>query len=317
VDGLEQAMRILVTGSAGTLGGPLVTELRKRGHEVTGADLRHWPGEIRTDVAEPFQIMRTFKRVRPEVCYHLAGEFGRINGEDYVEQLWRTNCLGTRNVIDCCKPFNTRLIFASSSEAYGNIGERTESPLQELDTTDLVPAFYNEYALTKWTNEKQIEIAVSQHKLRATILRFFNVYGPGEYYSDYRSVVCLFIYRALKGLPITVYSETKRSFLYIDDWVQAVANVLDVTDDTFNIASTRSVTMKALMAMVVNEVVEACPGCAVEVANSITWLDTEPHNVRDKVADITKAAKVLGLRDSVSLEEGIRRTVDWMREVYP
>jgi len=238
----------------------------------------------------------------------MAGEFGRINGNNYWEQLWRTNCIGTKNIIEACRNYNTRLIFASSSEAYGNMTRRNIRPLREEDLNDHLPDFFNEYALTKFTNEQQIKIAHRNHDLKSTILRFFNVYGPGEYYSDYRSVVCLFIYRALKGLPITVYSETRRSFLYIDDWVRAVANVLDVPDNTFNIASTRSVTMNKLMHMVGNVV--------GEVLVNVSWKDTELHNVRDKVANVDKAAKLLGLTDSVSLEEGIKRTVEWMRIQY-
>lgn len=309
--------RILVTGSAGTLGTRLATELRARGHEVTGADLRHWPEERRMDIRIWRQVKDAIDIGCYDVCYHLAGEFGRVNGEHYHEQLWETNCIGTHNVIQACADRRVRLIFASSSEAYGDIPDRVFTILDESVLDEHVPRFNNEYSLTKWANERQVEMAVRNHGLKATILRFFNVYGPGEYYSDYRSVVCLFIYRALKGLPIAVYSETRRSFLYIDDWVRAVANVLDVPDDTFNIASTRSVNMSELMAMVVNEVCEVCPGMAVKIANSITWKNTEPHNVRDKVANVDKAARLLGLTDSVSLEEGIKKTVSWMREVYP
>src|SRR6267142_2897119 len=259
--------RILVTGSAGTLGTRLVTELRARGHEVTGADLRHWPGEIRTDVAEIEQLRDAFLTAKPEVVYHLAGEFGRLNGERYSEQLWRTNCLGTHNVIEACEGYVSRLIFASSSEAYGDLANC--QPIYEDMLDRCTPQFFNEYALTKFTNEQQVKIAQRNHGLKATILRFFNVFGPGEYYSDYRSVVCLFIYRALKGLPITVYSETRRSLLYIDDWVRAVTNVLDVPDDTFNIASTRSVTMKELFSIIANEIVYG------DAASKVTWKDTE------------------------------------------
>src|SRR5882724_11589594 len=116
--------RILVTGSAGTLGTRLVTELRARGHEVTGADLRHWPGELRTDITEWGQVQRTFYEVKPEVCFHLGGEFGRLNGVLFVQQLWKVNCIGTHNVLEGCLANDTRLIFASSSEAYGDLADR-------------------------------------------------------------------------------------------------------------------------------------------------------------------------------------------------
>src|SRR5882724_5226618 len=143
--------RILVTGSAGTLGSRLVTELRARGHEVTGADLRHWPGEIRTDICEWRQVKKAFLSSRAQICYHLAGEFGRVNGDHYWEQLWRTNCIGTKNIIEACRNYNTRLIFASSSEAYGDLADRFPVLNEDLlnDTGILTihetPNFHNEY----------------------------------------------------------------------------------------------------------------------------------------------------------------------------
>lgn len=305
----ESMSRILITGSLGTLGRVLHRELESRGHEVWGCDLFHdrHARNIRADVSEYRQLSSVFQKVKPEVCYGLAAEFGRRNGQEFAEQLWRNNCIGTHNVIEMCKRYECRLIFASSSEAYGGLAA-SEKELKENILDYEVPAFFNEYSLSKWTNERQIQIAQLRHGLKATILRFFNVFGPGEYYSDYRSVVCLFIYRALKGLPITVYSETRRSFLYIDDWVRAVANVLDVPDDTFNIASTRSVTMAELWSMI-----------RVIIGGDmfpVTWSKTESYNVRDKIANVDKAARLLGLTDSVSLEEGIKRTVEWMRKTY-
>jgi len=300
-------MRILVTGSAGFLGTHLVRELRSRGHEITGCDLRHWPGEMRADIADWGQLSRVFTNVKPEVCFNLAGEFGRRSGDEFAEQLWRTNCLGVRNIEEACLAWDTHLIHASSSEAYGTLADHG-TDLTESLLDNYVPQFHNEYSLTKWCNEKQIQMAQRNHGLKATILRFFNVYGPGEYYSDYRSVVCLFIYRALKGLPITVYSETRRSFLYVDDWVRAVANVLNLSPDTFNIGSDDLVTMRTLMDMVFSE---------IPMKSEIVYRDYETGNVRDKKPDISRARELLDLGNHTSLRVGIRKTVNWMREVYP
>ena len=106
--------RILVTGGLGTVGAGLVTELRSRGHHVVSCDLHHQPDEIgfslRTDVEVPLyarcdvgefrQIERVFERCGPfDYVYHCAAEFGRWNGEDFYETLWRTNAVGTKNVI--------------------------------------------------------------------------------------------------------------------------------------------------------------------------------------------------------------------------
>ena len=107
-------MRILVTGSLGIVGTALVSILRERNHHVVGVDLHHQPDEVgfslRTDVAEPLyarcdvgefrQIERVFERLGPfDYVYHAAAEFGRWNGEDFYEILWKTNAVGTKNII--------------------------------------------------------------------------------------------------------------------------------------------------------------------------------------------------------------------------
>jgi dTDP-glucose 4,6-dehydratase len=83
-------MKIVVTGSAGTLGAPLVAELRERGHDVWGIELQHTgqPQTIRADVADYRQLRAAFDRVGDfDLVYHLAAEFGRINGEEHYEQV--------------------------------------------------------------------------------------------------------------------------------------------------------------------------------------------------------------------------------------
>src|SRR5262245_50834826 len=110
-------MRILVTGSEGVLGRSLVAELRLRGHQVHGVDLHHAgdPRYTRADVANLPQLERAFEASTPTAVYHLAAEFGRLNGELYTDQLWRTAMVGTRNVLELCRDYGSHLIFASSS----------------------------------------------------------------------------------------------------------------------------------------------------------------------------------------------------------
>jgi dTDP-glucose 4,6-dehydratase len=121
-------MRILVTGGLGTIGAGLIRELRARGHHVASCDLAHQPDEIgfslRTDVEVPLyarcdigefrQIERVFERTGPfDYVYNCAAEFGRWNGEDFYETLWRTNAIGTKNVIRLQERLKFRLIHFS------------------------------------------------------------------------------------------------------------------------------------------------------------------------------------------------------------
>src|SRR5215471_2305504 len=122
-------MRILVTGGLGTVGAGLVEELRERGHYVVSCDRLHAADEVgfslhsdletppyaRADVGEFRQIERVFERLGPyDYVYHCAAEFGRWNGEDFYESLWRTNAVGTKNVIRLQERFSFRLIQFSS-----------------------------------------------------------------------------------------------------------------------------------------------------------------------------------------------------------
>ncbi len=324
-------MRILITGSEGVLGSNLKAELDDRGHDVYGCDLVHSSDShvMRADIVERRQVDRVFEWSRPDVVYHFAAEFGRMNGQDYYEQLWKTNCIGTRNVIEACIKSKAKMVFASSSEAYGMADDYAPKgeDFQESWLDKYAPQFHNEYALTKYTNERQITMAARNERLDAIILRFFNAYGPGEHYSPYRSVVCLFTYRLLKGLPITVYKNYYRTHMYINDWCQGVANITDFhTLNTlafnrywqggggtewvpvFNIGGEEYESVEALKDKIVN---------LIGGTNSqITYLEAEKANVISKKPDNSLAKLWLGHNPTTKLDQGLPPTIEWIREEY-
>jgi dTDP-glucose 4,6-dehydratase len=297
---MTKGTRVLVTGAMGALGRMLVPVLEARGHRVLATGRRHGERVTRMDVTNACQVEEVFERFSPEVCVHLAGEFGRKNGQENAQALWLTNCVGTHNVISASRWHNTRLVFASSSEAYGRLAD--EHTLTEDLLTTHVPSFHNEYALTKYANELQVAIALR----KATILRFFNVYGPGEEYTPYRSVVCQFVYKALHGLPVTVHKGMSRSFLYVDDWAEAVANVLGAPNGTYNIGSRSQVPIEDLWRMVATR---------TGTTSEVTYALREKENVAHKAVDVTRAKEWLGLRQT-PLDEGLEKTIAWQIERY-
>lgn len=326
-------MRILITGSAGTLGSKLKKELRQRGHDVFGCDLMHTedPLEMRADVANRRQLAQVFDFCKPELVYHFAAEFGRMNGQNFYEQLWSSNCIGTRNVIEECLRNNTLMAFASSSEAYGMADDYApeREDFQEGWLDKYAPQFHNEYALSKYTNERQIFMAARNDGLKAVVFRFFNAYGPGEKYSPYRSVVCLFTYRLLKGLPITIYKNYYRTHMFINDWAQGVANLaepnrLKIIDrvrqyrfwegsgkskvPVFNIGGEEYESVEALA----NKIIKLIGGTESE----ITYLDAEKANVVSKKPDNTLARNWLDHNPTTTLDQGLPETVAWIRKEY-
>ena len=300
--------KILVTGARGTLGRPLTRELRRRGHDVWGCDLMHDADDQfqRADVSEYRQLERVFEQSFDYV-YHLAAEFGRNNGEEYYEQVWRTNVIGTRNILECQRRHGFRLIFASSSEIYG---DRHEPILHEDIPLNKSIIQHNDYAVTKWVNEVQIMNFEKRFGTGTMRLRFFNAYGPGEYYHRYRSVVCLFAYRALHRMPYEVYEGYHRVFMYIDDFIPTLAMACDrfVAGEVYNIGGEEYRSVKELSDLIL--------ACAGRDDSLVTYLPEDKHNVQNKRPDIEKARKFLGHDPATTLETGIPITVEWMRETY-
>jgi dTDP-glucose 4,6-dehydratase len=299
-------MKIAVTGHLGTIGQPLTAALRAAGHEVIGIDLRHNVDGVRADVADYRQLERAVPR-DVELVYHLAAEFGRHNGEDYYEQVWRTNATGTKNVLTLQKERGFKLIFASSSEVYG---ERPDPILKEdLELSPLL--LTNDYAISKLVNEAQIRNAQKQWGSQAMTLRFFNAYGPGEFYHSYRSVVCLFTYRALKRLPYTVYEGYYRVFQHVDDLVKTLVNAAAHFHSGLvaNVAGTEYLSVRQLHEMI-------CEHVDVDLSQ-VTFLPEEKHNVVSKRPSIARARAWLDHQPNVKLSDGLKDTIDWMRAAYP
>ena len=302
-------MKILVTGSSGTLGSKLVTELLIRGHEVWGCDIQHQriTNYVRADVGNYRQMERVFRTEAFDYIYHLAAEFGRINGEEYYDTLWQTNVVGTRNILELQRVYGFNLIFSSSSEIYGDSFDVTlheDLPLNQPLTQT------NDYAISKWVNEQQIMNFETRYGNKCVRLRFFNSYGEGELYHNYRSVVCLFCYRALHGIPWEVYEGYHRVFLHVDDFIPTLANVCEnfKAGEVYNIGGQEYRSVKELSDLVLD-----CTGAAPSL---VTYLPEDKHNVLNKRPDIEKAREAFNHYPKITLEVGIPKTIDWMRKIY-
>src|SRR3990172_5087276 len=227
---------ILVTGGAGFIGTNLVRELASRGHQVVACDLYNTERDsyTRCDVREFHQLERIFREQKFDYVYHLAAEYGRWNGEDYYENLWKTNAIGTKNVIRLQEDRRFRLIFFSSAEVYGDYGGRmTEEVMERVPIMQL-----NDYAITKWTGELMCLNSAKQVRTETVRVRPVNCYGPGEHYTPYRGFIPKFIYHALKDKPYTVYIGHRRIIDYVEDTCRTFANIVDnfMPGEVYNVA---------------------------------------------------------------------------------
>lgn len=314
-------MKILVTGANGIVGQGLVQQLRSNGHVVIGCDLAHSELQAafsirtdvpsaayyRVDVGEYRQIARIFENFEDiDIVYHTAAEFGRWNGEDYYEQLWRANAVGTKNIIRLQEKYGFKLVHFSSSEVYGDWdGVMVEDVMDKHEIRQM-----NDYALSKWVNEQQVRNSATQFGSESVIVRLFNTYGPGEYYSPYRSVNCRFLYSALKRIPWIVFKGHSRTSTYLKDTVRTLANIADnfYPGEVYNIGGDQHHTIEELSDLILK--VSGAPKELVE------YRESEILTTKNKVVDASKSIRHLDHKNSISLEDGLRETYEWMCKVY-
>jgi dTDP-glucose 4,6-dehydratase len=198
------------------------------------------------------------------------------------------------------------MIFFSSSEVYGDYdGLMKEDVMDKLEIKQL-----NDYAMTKWVGEMQVINSATMYGTETVRVRLFNVYGPGEYYSPYRSAICTFIYRALHDIPYTVYLNHHRTSSYVTDTVNTLCNIVGnfKPGEVYNIGGLQYHNIKYISDLILDYIGKE---------NSlVTYKESEPYTTKDKKVDCSKAIKDLGHASQISLEVGIPKTIDWQRQVY-
>jgi len=168
----------------------------------------------------------------------------------------------------------------------------------------------NDYAMSKWVNEMQVRNSAQQYGTESVVVRLFNTYGPGEYYSPYRSVNCRFLYCALTNTPWTVFRGHSRTSTFLADTVRTLVNITDnfKAGETYNIGGNDLHTIEELSDVVI-KVTGASPSL-------VRYCDAEILTTKDKRVDISKSVRDLDHRNTISLEKGMRLTAEWIRSVY-
>ena len=312
-------MKILVTGVLGVVGSKLKEVLSERGHDVFGIDLFHTNenyghglGKVkadnyfRCDISSYRQLDTVVNYVKPDLVYNCAAEFGRWNGEHFYEQVWNTNAVGTKNIIRLQEKLGFKLVHTSSSEVYGDYQDVMYEDVMKNIAIDQM----NDYAMSKRVNEMQIKNSKIMYDTESVVVRIFNTYGDGEWYHPFRSVNCVFTYNLLHNKPITVFKGHRRTSTYVYDCVNTIANIVDnfIPGETYNIASDTLHTIEELTDIILKHT-------GVN-SNLVSYKDSEILTTKDKLVNIDKARRDLNHENSISLDEGVKRTVLWMKKYY-
>jgi nucleoside-diphosphate-sugar epimerase len=305
--------KVLVTGGAGFIGSNLVRGLLEQGDEVRVLDNFSTGNRANLaglDVAVVEGELRSYERVHNavrgvELVYHL-GALGSVprSVQDPLTSS-AVNVEGTLNVLLAARDEGVRrVVYSSSSSIYGSDGvlPRTE---------DMLPDPISPYGVAKLAAERYcVSFSRVYHGFETVVLRYFNVFGPRQNpYSEYAAVVPLFVTAIGEGRPVTIYGdgEQSRDFTYVSNVVDATirAGAADgASGSIFNVAAGVPGSVN-LLADTIGRIL----GLPVERE----YRDPRPGDVRDSWADVGVAGRVLGYRPAVDLEEGLRRTIDFLR----
>ncbi|HZL32773.1 MAG TPA: NAD-dependent epimerase/dehydratase family protein [Verrucomicrobiae bacterium] len=308
-------MKVLVTGGAGFIGHHLVHALLERGHELAVIDDfrtgRHWRlagvlKDIRLvegDVRDPSALDRAVagcevvlhEAALPSVAMSIRDPrlSSDINVGGTVEMMLAAGRAGVR-----------RVVFAGSSSIYG-----ADPRLPRLESH--MPDPRSPYAVNKLAGEQMVHVLGALHGIESVVLRYFNIFGPGQDpNSEYAPVVPAFIMAGLHGEQPTIYGDglQSRDFTFIDNVVSAnllAATVAGASGTTCNIGCGGRYSLRDLLNSV-----------AAAIGHPIAPLFEEPRvgDVRDSQASIELAQERLGYQVTVPFEEGVRRTVSWYRD---
>ena len=302
--------KILVTGGRGFIGTNLTNELRSRAHDVWTCDILQGedPQHLKADVSVYQQMDVIFRQHKFDYIYHLAAEYGRWNGEDHYENLWRTNIIGTKNMLRLQEQHLFRMIFFSSAEVYGDY-----DGLMAEDVIDRIPIKQmNDYAISKWAGELQCLNNAAMFGTETVRVRPVGCYGPHEFYSRYRGVITIFVYHSLKGLKFTVYRGHKRIFDYVEDTCKTFANIVDnfVPGEVYNIGG------KEEWVIDIEELTDIVLEATGASASLAEYKGEEGFTTKVKIVDFSKARRDLKHDPKIDICEGVLRYVAWAKKVY-
>jgi dTDP-glucose 4,6-dehydratase len=308
------AAHAVVSGGAGFIGRRLVSSLLDRGWRVTVLDnlltsraeqlaaLRERPGfEFREqDVSRPFNVEGEVSHV-----LHLASPASPVDFPSIPIQIVKAGTLGTHNMLGLARAKGARFLLASTSEVYGDPLVHPQPESYWGNVNPIGPrGCYDE---SKRCAEAFAMAYHRTHRLETRIVRIFNTYGPGMRLDDGR-VVPNFMGQALRGEPLTVYGDGSqtRSFTFVDDLVAGMLGVLDRGDELpFNIGNPVETTVLDFARRII-----VLTGSKSEIVFRPLPVD----DPKQRCPDIGRARTLLGWEPTVSLEDGLARTVEYFRE---
>jgi len=308
-------MRILVTGALGFIGKRLFKTLKKEGHDVLGIDLiiADYDDYVRADITYFEDVWKQFKENDGfDMVIHLAGEVGRLNGEEYPQRMIYVNEVGTLNLIKMCLEYNAKLVYFSTSEVYGTLFDEKE--VIEEDFHMLSPSrVTNVYAMSKLFGEGLVNHYVKNYGLLAVGIRPFMIYGTGILASKYKSAIDQFAYNALNDKPFTVHKGSERAWCYVDDFVDGIVTIIKDHEfkngiyEAYNVGTQEYIATEELASLVLD-----LTGKPKELMKVVELPD---KFISGRKRFSNEKLRKLGWEQKIPLKEGLEEVINWYRRM--
>ena len=310
-------MKILLLGAAGFIGTNLTIELAKKTEDeitlvdrskaffkpIVSMDLKN-VHILEADLTVDMDFDSILKD--QEVVYHLVSTTVPTTSNQHISQELVSNVIFSANLFEACIRCGVKkVVFVSSG---GTVyGKEVDCPLKEKTATNPISS----YGVQKITIEKLLYLYRYMYGLDYRIIRLANPYGPYQRPNGVLGAVTTFTYKALKRDEITVYGDGSvvRDFIYIDDAIRAIMKIVNGENKhrTFNLGCGYGTSIKQVL-----ETIEKALGIKLNVS----YLEGRKVDVPVNYLDISRYEKYYGALNPISLEDGIRKTADFMKKEY-
>lgn len=316
-------MNILVTGGAGFIGSHVVDASIAQGHDVAVIDnlstgyrefLNPRARFYHIDIADREAVRSVFARERFDLVNHHAAQVDvRVSVADPLRDA-RTNIIGLLTLLEACRDFSVKkFIFISSGGVI--YGEPEELPV--LESAPKKPI--SPYGVAKLASEFYLFSAKQTWGLEYITLRYANVYGPRQTPKSEATVISTFARALSRGEPVTIFGdgEQTRDFVFVQDVVSAnllateqisalnrALRVSSIDDLAFNVGTGYETSVNQLLRRFAQTLKREC---------DVRYAPERPGELRRNALDISKAKQLLGFEPKVSLADGLRKTMEWVR----
>lgn len=310
--------KVLVTGGAGFIGSHLCDILIEKNFYVICLDnlITGSKKNIEHLIKNPnFKFIKAdtvnstkLKLTTVNYIFHLASPASPVDYQDHPEETALANSLGTLNMLKTAVKCKAKLLFASTSEIYGNPLEHPQKETYWGNVNSFGPrSCYDE---SKRFAESLIYIFIKKYELDARIVRIFNTYGPRMQKDDGR-VVSNFINQTLLGRPFTIYGDgtQTRSFCYVSDLVEGIYRAMfneGTKGEIFNLGNPEEYKIIDL-AQKIKDLTSS--------KSEVVFQPLPQDDPAQRKPDITKARGVLKWEPKVSVDEGLRKTIDYYKSL--